>query len=153
MEDESVLDISAKFCNWCIFWSFLDAYYHIQECHHYPDCNTFHCCILQLCVGMRLHWRQCLRRRRQGHRCLGYVCGRRRHRRGIVVAVEVGAVVIRGISVELRYRCWGRGDVICVVSRLRGITGLSGIAGLSGIIGLAVESSVSSASPVSTAST
>ena len=62
--------------------------------------------------------------------------------RGIVVTVKVGAVFIRGISVELRYWCRGRGEVICVFSRLRGITGLSviivlsGVASLSGIAGL-----------------
>ena len=27
---ESVLDISANFCNWCIFRSLLEAYYHIH---------------------------------------------------------------------------------------------------------------------------
>ena len=37
--------------------SLLDVFFYFH--HNNSDCNTSHCCILQLCIGNWLHWRQC----------------------------------------------------------------------------------------------
>ena len=40
----------------------------------------------------------------------------------VKVGVGVGDGIIRGISIQLWYGCWGRGEVIYIISCLHGIT-------------------------------